>query len=322
MTLVLGLDGGGSKTDAVLMDTSGNVVGWGRGGSVHIFYTTPEQVRASYQQALEQAVGELCPDAIWVGGLHHRGPSLEVLGQAIAIAGHAPCGEIDTAFASVQADWGMIILSGTGSFAYGLTPDGQSRHFGGTGPILGDHGSAYQIGLYGLRAAFSSRWTAARKTSLETEVPKVYGLCSLREVFDRTYGPGLSRRDIAMVAKTVDEQAEAGDKVAMGCLRGAADEMAALALDVISELSLAELEFPMIAVGSVAQNSRLWWERLCERVREAAPLAQPLIPRVRPAVGAALLALRQMGVEWTPELLETIVRTQQPFLDALEERGG
>jgi N-acetylglucosamine kinase-like BadF-type ATPase len=318
MRHILAVDGGGSKTDAVLLDETGTVLGWGRGGPVHGYYSTPDEVRASYSEAVSEALGERCPAALVVAGLPHSREIMALARCSAAQVENVPCGEVDTAFASVQREWGMVTLSGTGSFAYGRTPEGKSRHFGGTGPILGDHGSAYQIGLYGLRAAFSSRWTAARRTSLEAEVPKVYGLPDLRAVFDRVYGPGLSRREIAAVARVVDEQAEAGDAVALGCVIGAADELAALALDVINELDMRALAFPMIAIGSVAQKSRLWWERLCERVLAVAPQAEPIIPQVRPVIGAALLACKHLGVEWTPALLGRIVETQAPFLAGLE----
>jgi len=318
MRHILAVDGGGSKTDAVLLDESGTVLGWGRGGPVHGYYSTPEEVAASYQDAIAQALGERQLEEVVVAGAPRGDRLMDAVCRRAAQVEHVSCGEVDTAFASVQREWGMVILSGTGSFAFGLTPDGKARHFGGMGPILGDYGSAYQIGLFGLRAAFSSRWTPTRKTSLETEVPPVYGLPDLKAVFDRVYGEGLSRREIAAVARVVDEQAEAGDRVAIGCLEGAADELAALALDVISELNMYELDFPMIAVGSVAQKSRIWWARLCERVLQVAPNAQPIIPQVRPAIGAALLAMKRIGIEWTPELMGRIVATQEPFLAGLE----
>jgi N-acetylglucosamine kinase-like BadF-type ATPase len=311
----LAVDGGGSKTDAVLMDETGTVLGWGRGGPVHGYYSTPEEVRASYSQAVAGALDGRTPSNLVVAGLPHGRDIMARACSPITEFEHLHCGEVDTAFASVQREWGMVTLSGTGSFAHGRTPDGDSRHFGGTGPILGDHGSAYQIGLYGLRAAFASRWTEARRTSLETEIPKVYGLADLQAVFHRVYGEGLSRREIASAARTVDEQAEAGDRVALGCVQGAADEFAALVFDVISELHFQDLAFPMIAVGSVAQNSRLWWARLCERVLAVAPQAEPIIPAVRPVIGAALLALKHAGIEPTAELVARIVATQGAFLE-------
>jgi len=300
------------------LDETGTVLGWGRGGPVHGYYSTPEEVQASYSQAVAGALAGRTPTELVVAGLPHGRDVMAKACSPITEFEHMPCGEVETAFASVQREWGLVTLAGTGSFAHGRTADGDSRHFGGTGPILGDHGSAYQIGLYGLRAAFASRWTEARRTSLEVEIPKVYGLSNLHEVFHRVYGEGLSRREIASAARTVDEQAEAGDRVARGCVVGAADEFAALALDVISELKFAELSFPMIAIGSVAQNSRLWWARVCERVREVAPQVEPIIPQVRPVIGAALLAMRQAGITWTPELMARIVATQGEFLEKLK----
>jgi N-acetylglucosamine kinase-like BadF-type ATPase len=324
MRYAIAVDGGGSKTDAVVIDETGTVSGWGRGGSAHSLYTSPEAIRAALETALRQALGDIRDGEFWTSGIggrgydHYGGSAL--IAEYGTIRGHAPSGETHMAFAAAQKEWGMVVLSGTGSFVFGLTADGQTRHFGGMGPILGDYGSAHAIGLYGLRAAFASRWTESRRTTLEQAIPAAYGLPDLRALFDRTYGPGLSRREIAAAARVVDAEAEAGDRVAQGCLLGAADELVALAFDVVSELQLQEIEFPLIGVGSVATGSRLWWQRLCERVREVAPGAQPILPRVRPVVGGALLALKEMGVAWTPELVDRIVATQEPHLQAIEAR--
>ncbi len=320
MRYALALDGGGSKTDAVVIDKAGTVVGWGRGGSLHTYYTTPEAIQEALETCLSQALGDIREGEFWVSGLHGGKHTQELVEQHGRISGHAPADEVNQAFASVQREWGMVVLSGTGSFVFGLTPDGRARHFGGMGPILGDYGSAYAVGLYGLRAAFASRWTKARRTSLEEAIPAAYGLPDLRSLFDRVYGKGLSRREIAAASRVVDAEAEAGDTVARDCLLGAADELAVLAYDVINELHLREETFPVIGVGSVAQKSRLWWERLCSRIQELAPGAEPLLPRVKPVVGGALLALKEMGVEWTPELLERIIATQGPYLQAVDAR--
>jgi N-acetylglucosamine kinase-like BadF-type ATPase len=322
MRYALAVDGGGSKTDAVVIDEAGRVLGWGRGGPVHHYYSTPEEVQASYRQAVVQALGELLAEGFCVSGVTVQEPVARIIAAHGPIVGQAHAGEVETAFASVQEQWGMVVLAGTGSFVFGLTPEGKARHFGGMGPILGDYGSAYQIGLRGLRAAFASRWAPRRQTSLEQAVPKVYDLPDLRAVFDQTYGEGLSRREVARVARVVNQQAELGDRIAVLCLREAADELAELALDVISELQMQSLAFAMIAVGSVAQGSRLWWERMCERVQAVAPRVRPIIPQVRPVIGGALLALKELGVDWTPELLERIIDTQAPFLAAIEESAS
>jgi N-acetylglucosamine kinase-like BadF-type ATPase len=323
MRCALAIDGGGSKTDAVVVDERGQVLGWGRGGPMHSYYSTPEEVQASYRAALTQALGEVQADSFCVSDVLGRHGMLDELVMAHGpVAAHVSGCEVETAFASVQETWGLVVLSGTGSFVYGRTPEGQRKHFGGLGPVLGDYGSAYAVGLRGLRAAFASQWAPRRKTTLETELLKVYDLPDLHAIFNRVYQQGLSRRETAASARVVNQQAEAGDRVAAQCLTDAADELAEVALDIVDGLQMQDMSFPMIAVGSVAQNSRLWWQRMCERVQAVAPHVRPMIPQVRPVIGGALLALRELGVDWTPELLATICQTQEPFLQRLEQTGS
>jgi N-acetylglucosamine kinase-like BadF-type ATPase len=321
----LGIDGGGSKCDAVLVDTAGRIVGWGRGGSVQPFYDTWEAVRQSYLDALDGALGDLRGAELWVGTpMRRRPPWEERVAQAGAVREVALATEPDMALAAAGVEWGVVVLAGTGSFVNARTPDGYHRHLGGLGPLLGDYGSGYEVGLAGMRAAFASHWTAARATTLAEAVPPALGLDDLRRVFQTAYMEGLDRRQVASLARVVDEQAEAGDRVAAEILRQAADDLFTLVRDMVHEMGLAEQEFPLVAGGSVAMKSRLWWERMSERVAEIAPRARPVTPRLMMAAGSALLTLRRMGVEWTPELLANLERTQNEFLQrlSLTEAGG
>jgi len=320
MRYALGIDGGGSKCDAVLIEETGVVAGWGRGGPTHGYYDSPQVVHQSLLQAIAGALQGVCDAEIWLGGYLPSGECREAIERAGKLERVVPAGEVSTAFASVQEDWGVIVLSGTGAFVHGRTPDGRNLHVDSLGPILGDYGSAYSIGLRGLRAAFASSWAKARRTTLVEVVPRLLGADDLHGVFELAYvKKALGRRQIASIAKAVNEEAEKGDRIAIRCLQEAADELAELAIDVIDELGMQDLTFPVIAIGGVAQHSRLWWERVCARIATAAPHSRPIIPRVRPAVGAALQALKAMGVPWTSGLLDRIVETQQPFLTALDE---
>jgi N-acetylglucosamine kinase-like BadF-type ATPase len=307
----LGIDGGGSKCDAVLLDETGAVVARGRGGPTHVYYDPPEVIAASYREAITQALAGLEGAEIWAAGHLPEGEPREAIAAANRLVRHVPATEVDSAYASAQEEWGLIVLSGTGSFIHGRTADGRDLHCGGIGPILDDYGSAHTIGLLGLRAAFASDWTPARHTSLDTAIPKALGVADRREVFRLVYITGLSRRQIAALARVVDAQAEAGDSVSVKCLQAAADELAEIALDVVRELGMSDLPFPAIRIGGVARGSRLWWERFRQRLAEEAPRMRPLLPRVSPAAGAALLALRQMGVAWTPELASRVAETER-----------
>jgi len=316
----LGIDGGGSKCDVVLIDETGTTIGWGRGGPTHNWYNTPEVIAASFTEAVGGALRDVPRGKIWIGGHLPSGRAWQIINTAGEVATIVSAGEVEKAFASAQEDWGMVVLSGTGSFVHGRARDGRSLHLDGLGPILGDYGSAYSIGLRGVRAAFASGWAEARRTTLGKIVPAVLGVENLLEVFKLTYDENaLTRRRIAALAKIVDQEAAKGDRIAIRCIHDAADELADLAVNVVNELGMAQLDFPVIASGSVAQKSRLWWERVCSRIVTVAPNVQPIVPQVQPAVGAALLALRAMGVQWTPKLIDRIVETQRPFLEAIKD---
>lgn len=318
MRYVLALDGGGTKCDAVVTDETGRILGWGRSGPTNPYFSPPETVRASYEAASRQALGELDFTELWVCGPAYLRHLQEVVGAEKTLHLVTCGGEITSAYASALEEHGLVILSGTGSFVFGLTPDGRSRHFGGMGPLIGDYGSAYQVGLRGLRAAFASSWTPARRTCLAETVPQALGAADLQEVFRLAYHVrSIGRVEIAALARVVDEAAEQNDAVARGCIEAAAEELAAVAVDVITELQLERQTFAVIAVGSVAQKSRLYWQHLCARVLAVAPGAQPVIPTVKPVVGNAIVALREMGVTVTPQMLEQMSAAQGEILQRL-----
>jgi len=310
MRYALGIDGGGTKCEAALLDARGAVVGWGRGGPIHGYYDPPELIAGSYLEAIGRAVRGVREAELWVAG---HVPPEEVLAQAVGETGRVsarlPAREEDTAFASTQVEWGLVVLSGTGSFVHGRTRDGRDLHLGGLGPVLGDYGSAYAIGLAAIRAAYASDWTAPRRTTLAEAVPRALEVSELKDVFRLAYVEQITRRRIATVARAVDEQAEAGDRIATDILQHAADELADTAVDLIGELQMGELEFPLVLIGGVAHGSRMWRERLLARLASVAPHARPLLPQIPPAAGAALLALRGMGVEWSAEVIAHITET-------------
>lgn len=305
----LGIDAGGSKCDAALMDETGAVVAWGRGGPTVGLYAPPQVIAASYRQAISQALQGIQNAQLWVAGSLPAGEPRQPILAAGSLVSVALASEPEMAFASAQQQWGLVVLSGTGSFVYAQTPDGRNRWVGALGPILGDYGSAYEIGLLGLRAAFASDWAPSRRTSLASAVPSALGLSGRRQVFRMIYVDKIGRTEIASLARVVDEQAVKGDRIATACLERAADNLADIAVEVVTELEMRDLTFPVIAVGGVAERSRIWWERVCSRLSEVAPGTRPMVSPVHQAVGAALLALRQMGLEWSPGVIRRAIET-------------
>ena len=320
MQYVLGIDGGGTKCDAVVMDEDGTVLGWGRGGSVHGLYVGAEAVAQSVQDAVTGAVAVHQPPLAKIAGTWlHQGLS-EWLGQPVGMEQLVSAGEAEMGYAMALTTHGLLVLSGTGSFVHGLTSDGRRAHEGGQGPIIADEGSAHHIGILGIRAAFRAGYSEARRTSLAEAIPVALGVANLQEVFHLLYVERIGRSQIAAAARTVNEAAEAGDAVAAQVLRRAADELGELVIEVIHRLDFRDSQEKLVATGSVAQGSTIFWQRLCEIALAEAPGLQPVQPRIRPVMGACLLALRSLGIEWTDALVDRILATQSPYLSRLTNR--
>ena len=302
--LALGVDGGGTKSDAVLVDETGNVLAFGRAGSVHSLYIGSHAAYENYAESIRNALDGRHPQALWVAGVPQR--IFEHAGIEIPEAHFVNAHESEMALAMALETHGIVVLAGTGSFVAAIGPAGERLTLDGLGPVLGDYGSGYQIGLAGMRAAMSSSWAPERKTALETLVPSELGVTSLHDVFDLVYAQHIGRSRVASVAKAVVRAAEDGDAVARKIVLQAADDISDMLADVVHRLDLQDCDWAMVASGGIAQNCEMYWARVCERALETAPNLRPIRPRVRPCVGAALLALREMGVPWTEELLAKI----------------
>jgi len=314
--LALGVDGGGTKTDAVLVDDAGNVLGMGRGGSAHGLFVGPETVRNSYADAIRGALGNRRPQKLWVTRVPAR--VFERMGIEIAELHVVVCDELSMGLAMALETHGLVALSGTGSFVAGLTESGKSVYLDGLGPVLGDYGSAYQIGLTGMRAAAASSWSSERRTVLAQLIPRHFGVVHPSEVFEMVYTRHMDRLRIASAAKAVIGAAESGDAVAGRIVLQAADDISDVLADLVHELGIEDRDYALVASGGVVQNCDMYWERICERALDIAPRLRPIRPRILPCVGAALLALRAMGVPWSRELLSRIEETQRPYLAKIE----
>lgn len=312
--LALGVDGGGTKSDAVLVDESGSVLGWGRAGSAAGFYVGTEAARASCVEAVRAALAEACPRDLWVAGLSKY--IFDEAGVSIPQTHFVRADEITMGLAAALETHGIVVLSGTGAFVAGIAETGARAHLDSLGPVLGDYGSGYQIGLMGMRAAMASSWTAERHTVLERLVPEQLGVDDLRGVFNLAYVQHVGRAHTASAAEAVVRAAEDGDAVARKIILQAADDISDVLADVIHRLHAEEADYALVASGGIAQGCEMYWSRLCERALEMAPNLRPVCPKIPPCVGAALIALREMGVPWSQELVSRIEETHTLTADS------
>jgi N-acetylglucosamine kinase-like BadF-type ATPase len=302
MPLVLGVDAGGSKCEALVVDLDGRVRGWGR--------VTPEdpaagrswsgsgRSRESVLAAVGRALAGLDPDLLYVSGLG-RWDVPELLAKVnpgrVEVV---PVAEWQAPLALVGETCGVVALAGTGAFVFGRRRDGRQLHLDGAGPLLGDWGSGYQIGAAALRAVVRATWHERHATVLVETVRQVLGFDVVAQGVGGLVGwvhDPRDRAEIAILARWVDEAARAGDAVAADIIAGAAGAQAEIVADLVSRLDIAAEPYALVAAGSVATRSALYWRTLSERVAAFAPNLAPIVPAAPQVVGMVLGARQRLA---------------------------
>ena len=307
MRYILAVDAGGSKCDAILLRENGTALGWGHveapapGAAARLGAGRDPRAMAA---AMRQAVGDRYLDELYLLGAGAFLPENSLQPDRLGSVHFSHGMEVEPAYVLMREEDGLVAIAGTGAVVHGRTRDGKRVHLDGVGPLLGDNGGGYGIGLEGLRMAARSFMHPRHATSLTAALALALGFpapCSL-DAFVLYMLEAHDRSEIARLAAVVDRQAREGDAVARKILLHAADALAETAWDAIDHLGIAREEYPVIGMGSVATGSDIFWLRVCDDVAAFAPNMRFLRLNHPPVFGMALIGLRQCGVADTAEL--------------------
>ncbi len=290
MSVVLGIDGGGTHTRASIVETGADagagagdeprrVLAHAESGSIKRLRVgaaaAEENLRALLREVYAQA-GVTSVRAASCGVASASMPGIpewitavfwdfqversEVVGDEVIA--------LDAAF---QGGPGILQIAGTGSNTVGRAPDGSTESAGGWSSRLGDEGSGYWIGLHAIRRALHA-YDREEPTRILERVGEIWGTRSLDELVNR--GDGTPGPDFAALAPAISELAEAGDAVAQGVLQQAADDLARFVLLVRAKLKRKHGivgEVPAAWTGGVIEKMRLVREAFFAGLQAAAP---------------------------------------------------
>lgn len=308
MLRILGIDGGGTKTVAVIANLRGNVLGRGVSGASNYQTVGLDHAIATLKEASEKALAAAgikkhgvrvaCLGLAGVGRETDRALMLPTIKElnlanriilehdaAIALAGATACQP------------GVIVLAGTGSMAFGISKLGMRKRAGGWGNVLGDEGSAYYIGRRALAAACKAYDGRGQKTALVDKLMEYLKLDDFTDLVKKIYHREALPQNIASIAPLVSQLAKSGDKVATEILKDAARELALAANAVINGLDMKDENFQVAVSGSVFNAGKPLLIPFAESVKSTAPRAAIIQPKFEPAIGAVFLALKEAGVE-------------------------
>jgi N-acetylglucosamine kinase-like BadF-type ATPase len=305
MGVVLGMEGGGDHSHAVVADTSGTVLGLGINDDASNWedvgiQAAAEAIRSCVREALTSAGAtptDVGAAVFAVGGIDFPMDAERYSGVPAALGLGEPWTIVNDAFAALRAGcdrpYGVVVLSGNGSVVVGRNPDGDEARSLGLGPLFGDGGSASDISDGAVTAVAEAYTGRGDPTLLTDAVCARVGASSPIEFLD---GAARGRVDVASFAPDVWNAARAGDGVAEGIIRDAGRALGRSAAHVIGRLGMTDVPFELVLAGAMFQEEGPW---LVDALRaEIEPVTGSATPRPLhdpSVVGAVLMAIELCG---------------------------
>ena len=283
---VLAIDPGGTKCDALLVAADGTLVehcrlrDWATGGRhPQIVGRAIQQVLAGHEPVPLRIVGisQLAVQKLLPQPWHKL---------AATLTGSEPL----SVLAAAGCSYGLVVIAGTGARVAVRTKLGREASVDALGPVLGDGGSGYYIGREALRAVSRAIQLRCPSTRLRRRILKACGCCDLGDLILFSLEPR-DRSRIASLAKIVDEEARAGDRLARKLLHDGATMIVSTVRDLVAKLRIVGDEFPVVGAGSVAVHSDIYWRELCRQLRGILPRCKPVRVPLPPVAGLAALGL-------------------------------
>lgn len=300
MDYVLGLDGGGTKTECVLMDRAGRIIARSFSGPsnpsrIGVEAAVLEIVKAAELALIQSAVARNAVAALCAGmaGTGNAGIKERVLrdlqsafpGMAVQVIT-----DLEAALAAAGEGAVIVLVAGTGSAAIGRDALGQIWRAGGHGPRTGDDGSAYDIGVRAIARAMKEREGKGTDTSLGSKILEQLGYPSWPELQRRAAEQPDAVFPLAF--PVVAAAADAGDTDAREILLQAAQELSSLVSTVSEHMGYSRQSILIAKTGGTVGRSSFFDAQLDAALKQVLPLAKIGGLAMSSAEAAARIALK------------------------------
>ena len=298
---VVGVDGGGSKTEAVIMDANLLVIGEGRASASNPLRVGVTGAAAAIREAIEKACAmakirrtDLIAAEIGLAGARRK-ELRERMHDALSALGIRDVEVVTDAdialYGATDGAPGLVIVAGTGSICCGINARGKKTCAGGWGPIAGDEGGGAWIARRALRAVAFAADGRGPKTSLTEAACAYFHVTTADDLTTAIYAPTITNERIAGFGRDVIESAIAKDPVARQIIIDGGRELGVAAAAVIRNLQMEREHFQIAYVGGIFRASgELILEPLRNEVKKIAARAYFGPPKFPPAVAAARMA--------------------------------
>lgn len=321
MGYLIGVDGGATKTAAILAAEDGTILHRAVGPASNYHAVGIEKA----SEALHQVIGEVVAGAqesldnniMTVFGLSGLNNDVdqeiyETMIAKIGLGGQVRVeNDIVVAWAAATAcKPGVVVIAGTGSSAYGVNAEGKAVKTLGWDYILADQGSGYWVGLNGLQDSikywdgrlvdegqllYEAMLSHYKVKDAETALELIYSDDFLEDM----------KTEIASFSRKVSECAQKGDTAAQKILQRAGKELGESVCAVIRRLDMAEQEMVVGLIGSTFHSGAFLQDAFDACVLKLAPKAHIETAQFRAQVGSLIFGYNRLGM-LTHELLEKL----------------
>jgi N-acetylglucosamine kinase-like BadF-type ATPase len=321
-TYYLGVDGGGTKTQAVIVDDVGNVCGIGVAGASNFGNTSVELARQSIGATVHLAAAEAGIDDshfaaafLGIAGVVSESDRNVVreIAQQLRLAPEDAIGvDHDCRIAlagGLAGETGIVQIIGTGTSCFGMNAQGERWMSGGWGHLIADEGGGYWLGIQAIKAAAAAYDGRGEATLLHDAVLQALRIEGIPQIMQRLYSSKITVSEIAALSHVVVAAAEQHDRAAQAIIASGMDEVARCVVAVAQRLTMGDAP-SLVSVGGMMQAGSIITTPLAQAVLRRLPACRIVQPRFPAAVGAALLA-RQMCAPLDDQFLTTLKTSLQ-----------
>ncbi len=328
MGLFIGVDGGATKTLAVLTDETGQVLGIGMGGTSNFQVSSVAKARAEVKKSIDQALGKAQATLEDLGAAYFgmagadRPTDHEIVRELLApivpktVKWDFENDAILGLWAATLDGVGVGVVCGTGTNVVGVNGNGKRVQVGGLGRLFGDYAGGAHIGELAVARAMRGHEGRGDYTLLYDRLCQHYGVTELLALVDYIYaGKPLN---LSALAPLVIDTALEGDSVAQGILTEVGREMGISTKAAIERLFSKEDIVKVVAIGSVFQKSKspLMYEEFAGTLQKTGFNVKPSILECEPVIGAVFGAVAQLKLEVTAQFKQGLQDTLPKHLSA------
>lgn len=303
---VIGVDGGGTKTTAVLATLSGRILKTAKTESSSFVKVGIKESVSNISKALRKVLSvnskaKILSTFIALAAIEENKEYKKVIKRELSL--EAKISRIFEGKVIIDSDQiaafrsgtnekdGVVLISGTGSVAHGWRKRKES-HASGWG-WLADEGSAFWVGQRAYQAVLKELDRRGEKTLITDLFFEKFGTKKPGILKKKIYLEHNIIKNVSLLSQLVDKASQKGDRIAKKILIGAGKELSLTAITAIEELGLEQGEFPLVLVGGMFK-SPIVLKGVKKEIKKAAPGVKFIRPDKEPVIGAVKLAIEKL----------------------------